>query len=126
VAPNFFTWWDSKVKERLAGPTQSYPRFPSRALAQVYGMGFAVLDAASRVRPAAKRITIVTTASDEGVSVPAAHELARRWRGTGAEVRAYEFPESLGVHHDMIDPEQPYQAVGTSYPVLVDLIAGGP
>jgi carboxylesterase len=123
VAPNFFVWWDSKLKERVAGPTQCYPRFPSRALAQVYRLGFDVLDAAGRTKPAAGRVTIVTSACDEGVSAEAPRELMRRWRARGAEVRAYEFPESLGVRHDMIDPEQPYQGVGVSYPVLVELLA---
>ena len=122
AAPNFFVWWDSKLKERVPGPTQCYPRFPSRALAQVYRLGFDVLDAAGRARPAARRVTIVTTAADEGVSREAVRELARRWRSHGAEIRTYEFPESLDVRHDMIDPEQPYQRVAVTYPAIVRLV----
>jgi len=123
VAPNFFVWWDSKLKERVPGPTQCYPRFSSRALAQVYRLGFDVIGAAGRAKPAARRVTIVTSAADEGVSREAVRELVRRWRASGAEVRDYEFPDSLAVRHDMVDPEQPYQRVGISYPVIVRLVA---
>ena len=123
VAPNFFVWWDSKLKERVPGPTQCYPRFSSRALAQVYRLGFDILDAADRAKPAARRITIVMTVSDEGISREAVQELDRRWRARGMEIRDYEFPESLAVHHDMIDPEQPYQRIAVAYPVLVRLVA---
>jgi len=49
VLPNFFVWWDSKLKGRVPGPTQCYPRFSSRALAQVYRLGLEVIDAAGHV-----------------------------------------------------------------------------
>ena len=117
-SPNFFVWWDGKAKADVGGPRQCYPRFASHALAQVYRLGFTVLDDAARSRPAAGRIVILTTALDEGVNNDPAKDLARRWRARGADVQTYEFPESLGVRHDMIDPEQPYQRVSASYPVI--------
>jgi carboxylesterase len=124
VAPNFFAWWNSELKERVPGPRQCYPRFPSRGLAQVYRLGFAVLDDAAREKPAARRVAVLTTASDEGVGNEAARELARRWRARGGDVRTVEFPASLGVHHDMIDPAQPYQRIGIAYPEIGRLIGG--
>lgn len=122
VVPNFFVWWDPTLKERLPGPTQSYPRFSSRALAQVYRLGFDVTASARNAKPAARRVTVVSSASDEVVSRSDIHDLIRRWREHGAEVREFEFPESLGISHDMIDPEQPYQNVGITYPVIVRLV----
>ena len=122
VVPNFFVWWDSKLKGRVAGPTQCYPRFSSRALAQVYRLGLEVIDAAGHAKPAARRVTIVTSASDEAVSKEAVRELSRRWRARGAEIIDYDFPESLAVRHDMIDPEQPYQRIAVAYPVIVRLV----
>ena len=122
AVPNFFVWWDSKLKERVPGPTQCYPRFSSRALAQVYRLGLDVIDAAGHAKPAARRVTIVTSVSDEGVSREAVRELTRRWRARGAEIRDYEFPESLALRHDMIDPEQPYQRIAVAYPVIVRLV----
>lgn len=122
VVPNFFVWWDSKLKERVPGPTQCYPRFSSRALAQIYRLGLDVIDSAAHAKPAARRVTIVTSASDEGISKGAVRELTSRWRARGAEIRDYEFPESLAVPHDMIDPEQPYQRIAVAYPVIVRLV----
>jgi len=122
--PNFFVWWDRKRKADVLGPKQCYPRFASRALAEVYRLGFTILDEADRARPSAGRILIVTTASDEGVNNAPTNELARRWRARGATVGTYEFPESLHVHHDMLDPEQPYQRIGVSYPVIEGLVEG--
>lgn len=123
-APNFFVWWDRKRKAQVPGPLQCYPRFASRALAEVYRLGFTLLDKADRAAPKAKHLIIVTTATDEGVNNDIARDLARRWRARGAAVRAYEFPESLDVRHDMIDPEQPYQRVLITYPVLEEFLAG--
>jgi carboxylesterase len=122
AAPNVFAWWDSKLKEKVPGPKQCYPRFASRGLAQVYRLGLSVLDGAAGEPPAARRVVILTTAMDEGVANEPAHELARRWRARGADVRAYEFPDSLRVHHDMIDPEQPYERIGVAYPMILALI----
>ena len=119
--PNFFVWWDSKSKARVPGPRQCYPRFASRALAQVYRLGFTILDDADRARPGARRLVILTTALDEGVNNDLARDLARRWRARGADVRTYEFPESLRIRHDMLDPEQPYQRVAVSYPTIEEL-----
>jgi alpha-beta hydrolase superfamily lysophospholipase len=122
VLPNFFLWWDPTLKERLPGPTQCYPRFSSRALAQVYRLGLDVIEAARDATLAASRVTIVSSAADEVVSKEAVHELVRRWRARGGNIRHYEFPESLAVSHDMIDPEQPYQRIAISYPVIVRLV----
>ena len=122
VLPNFFAWWDPSLEERLPGPTQSYPRFSSHALAQVYRLGLDVMDTARDEKPAARRISVVSSASDDVVSNEATQELILRWRARGADVRAYEFPESLAIAHDMIDPEQPYQRIAVSYPVIVRLV----
>jgi len=120
--PNFFVWWDSKQRADLLGPNQCYPRFASRALAEVYRLGFLVLDTAARKRPKAKAVVLITTPDDEGVNRDAIFELARRWRARGADVRTYDFPESLHVRHDMIDPDQPYQQVAITYPVIESLV----
>ncbi len=38
------------------------------------------------------------------------------------KVATYEFPASLGLPHDLIDPNQPEQQVDLVYPVLIELI----
>lgn len=119
AAPNYFVWWDPHSKADVPGPAQCYPRFASHGLLEVYRLGFLTLDDAAHDAPSAHSIAILMTALDEGVNNRVALELARRWRTQGAAVRTYEFPESLGVRHDMIEPEQPYQRVDVVYPVLV-------
>jgi hypothetical protein len=42
----------------------------------------------------------------------------------GAAVRTHEFPADLGVRHDVIDPNQPYQQVERVYLELIDLLVG--
>lgn len=123
-SPNFFVWWDRRLRAGLPGPRQCYPRFASRGLAEVYRLGYSLLDDAARGAPAAKRLAVVTTTGDEGVNNDLTADLARRWRARGARVETFEFPDSLGIHHDMIDPEQPYQRVAVTYPTIEALALG--
>jgi alpha-beta hydrolase superfamily lysophospholipase len=117
-APNLFVWWDSKAKESLPGPAQAYPRFPTRALGEIYRLGSQVLDAAGRERPAARSIAVVTTAADRAVNNGTIAELTRRWRARGGAVTEHEFPANLRVNHDMIEPEQLDARVDAVYPVV--------
>jgi alpha-beta hydrolase superfamily lysophospholipase len=117
--PNFFVWWDPKSRANLQGPRQSYPRFASHALTEVYRLGFDVDDKAGA--PKAK-IVLVTSAADEVVNNSLAVELVSRWSSRGTDVRIYEFPAALRVRHDMIDPEQPYQRIRITYPVIEDMV----
>jgi hypothetical protein len=50
--------------------------------------------------------------------------LAASWRRHGARVQEFEFPESMHVGHDMIDPKQVGARVEVVYPVLVGLVRG--
>jgi len=122
--PNFYVWWDSKLREKNPGPRQCYPRFASRAIAEVYRLGAEVMRDAGRSKPRARRIVLVTTAEDEAVNNGLCADLGRLWRERGARVETFRFPAAARVHHDMIDPEQPYQRTAIVYPLLVRLITG--
>ena len=124
-APNFFVWWDPRHKEEVPGPRSAYPGFASRALASVYQLGAQTLAEASRSPAPAARALIVTTARDEGVNNAVTRDLAKRWRERGVAVEEFEFPAEAGVHHDMIDPEQPYQRVALTYPLIRRFLATG-
>ena len=123
-APNLFVWWNSKARESLGGPPQAYPRFPTRALGEIYRLGSQVLIEAEKERPAARSIVVVTTAADRAVNNGTVAELARRWRAKGATVTEHEFPAALRVPHDMIDPEQLDARVDAVYPVLASFALG--
>lgn len=121
--PNFYVWWDSKLRDRNPGPRQCYPRFASRAIAEVYRLGASVMREAARAKPRARRLVLVTTAGDDAVNNGMCADLARLWRARGARVQTYQFPVAMRIHHDMIDPEQPYQRTAIVYPLLIQLIA---
>ena len=44
-----------------------------------------------------------------------------KWRAHGADVETYEFPASLGLDHDVIDPNRPEQQIELTYPVIMGL-----
>ena len=126
ATPNRFVWWNPAEREALPGPTHCYPRFSTHALAQIYRLGFAVAKEAESHAPAAKRIDIVVSEVDTAVNNERTLEIADAWRAHGARVRDFEFPAWTKIQHDMIDPDQPYERVGLSYPPLVALITESP
>jgi hypothetical protein len=81
-----------------------------------------VLGDASRAKPKARTMILVTTPLDTAVNNDLGLELVRRWRARGANVETYQFDAKLGVRHDMIDPEQPYERTGVTYPVIERLV----
>lgn len=120
--PDDFMPWDPKHK-RSTGPKSAYRGFSTRALARVYELGFRVLR--DGTPPRSTRVILVTTPHDEGVNNDVVAELGKRWAEQGGNVRSFEFPYEAYVHHDMIDPQQPYQRVSVVYPVLRKLIETG-
>lgn len=118
--PNAFIWWDDKVKMD-SKPDYAYPRFSSRALAEIMRLGYAVRYAAQSSRPAGGRAVLVTVGGDPGVDNVAASQVANAWEQHGARVIRYEFPAELKLIHDLIDPHQPWQQIATVYPKLMEL-----
>jgi carboxylesterase len=122
--PNAFVWWDGARKENLPGPRHVYPRFSTRSIAATMLMGAAVKSSADRARPACRSLVMITVGGDEAADNGAAAALARAWRIRGApEVLTYEFPESLRLNHDVVDPEQVGGNPALTYPVLLRFIA---
>jgi esterase/lipase len=125
VLPNGFVWWNAKQKENLEGPKRVYPRFATRAMAETMRLGAIVEDLAAHHAPAARRIVMVTIGKDPAVSNAAIASLVRAWRSHAPDrVRAFEFPDSMHLGHDVIDPDQPYQQVGVVYPILEKILLG--
>ena len=121
--PNQFMWWDPKKREALAGPNQVYPRFSTRAVAEVIRLGWAVRHRAREKPPAARRILAISVGGDIAVDNRATVDLVREWRRRGGErVSTYQFADSLRLGHDLIDPRQPYQRIDVVYPILEQLL----
>lgn len=122
VAPNAFRWWDPALKDQRNTLPHAYPRWATRSLSQVVGLGLGVMRDAGAHAPAGRDIVVVTNEADEAVSNGPVEQLVARWRARGAPVRAHRFPRELGLIHDLIDPGQPRQQVERIYPALLDLL----
>lgn len=118
--PNIFIWWDSKLKLDCK-PDYAYPRFATRALAEIMRLGYAVRYAAAETKPAGGRAIVVTVNNDPGVDNAVAAEIAEHWRKQNTPVIEYEFPAELKLVHDLIDPNQPWQRIDVVYPKLIEL-----
>ena len=121
LLPNSYAWWDPELQDR-GGIPHAYPRYSTRALAEFMRLGFAVRGAARRQPPAAGQILIITNGAEPSVNNELTQQLAGLWIKRAA-VSLYEFPASLNLPHDLIDPLQPDQNTRAVYPVLVDLVA---
>ncbi len=106
------------------GISHTYVGFATRGLGAMMQLGFATLDAARRLPPQARSMTMVVNDNDRAISNVLALRLARRWKAHRPDaVSVYRFPASLGLLHDMIDPQQKDQQTERVYPVLLDLLA---
>ena len=121
--PNFFIWWDPRVKEKIVGPPHAYPRFSTKGLAETFRLGMVVRNAAKQTKPAAKHIQLVLSDFDAAIHLPTARKLAEEWKQHGADVAVYEFAKDLKIWHDMIDPLQSTQQISVVYPVVLPMLS---
>jgi pimeloyl-ACP methyl ester carboxylesterase len=123
MLPNFYRWWDPVLKAE-DGIEHVYPRYSTHALAQFVRIGLAVRTAARQQPPAVRSILIVTIERDAIPNPRLIEQITRRWRLQGSDLRRYEFPASLHLNHDCIDPDQPDQRIDVVYPQLIRLMTG--
>jgi carboxylesterase len=124
LLPNQFAWWDDVHKQALAGPKHVYPRFASRSVAACMWLGGSVLAHAGRKPPAARSLAVITVGGDPAADNGTTASLVRAWRAHGArELVTYEFPATLHLSHDVVDPEQVGGNPSLTYPVLLRYIA---
>ena len=123
ILPNIFLWWDEKEKKALLGPTSAYYRFSTRGLAQIMLLGWVVIKEARSFAPKTRNIVVITNALDDSVNEKIFDKVADDWqKHSGVKITRFEFDKSLGVLHDLIDPDQPYQKTAMVYPKLIELI----
>lgn len=98
----------------------------SRAVAELLRFGATVTGAARRRRPLTRAMVFVMNANDHTVKTSPALALARCWSAHGASVFVYEFPQSLGLPHDIVEEARAHADPAVVYPALEALIHGGP
>ena len=100
------------------------PGWSTHAIGQMVRFGLVVREAARDHSPAAREIRMLLNAHDHTVSRARNLELAKHWAATGGNVAVWEFPDSLHLPHDLVDPDERFSNVAASYPVIFHLIDG--
>ena len=86
-------------------------------------LGYTAEEHASRVKPAAGGILVITNANDESVNNAVVAEFEQLWRNHGeAFLQAYQFPKDQNIPHDMITYTRPGGHPEIVYPKLLELI----
>ena len=123
VLPNFYVWWDVRLRDRIA-PEYGYPRFSTHAYASLFRIASRVARSARVDAPQAKHIAVVTNANEPGLENRFTYKIVDAWREHGADVQTFEFPLTDRLPHDLIDPANPNQNTGLVYPIVTQLIDG--
>ena len=100
------------------------PGFATHGLAQVLRLGLAVRRDADRISPANAEVLFLVNANDRTVKTAPVLDLARVWNRRGVPVAVYEFPDSLALPHNIVDPINRPAKAGAVYPVLEALAHG--
>lgn len=117
--PNFYKWWNDDLQEKNPGPPYAYPRYGTRCMADTVQLARNVRAHIGPLK--AGRLDILTTATDVGANNALTGELAAKWTGKNpGRVTLFQFPESDGVPHDMVDVNQPDAKIPITYPVILD------
>jgi esterase/lipase len=100
------------------------PGFATHGLAQVLRLGLAVRRDADRFSPTRAEVFFLVNANDRTVKTAPVIDLARTWNRRGTAVMVYEFPDSLALPHNIVDPINRPARAGAVYPVLEALAHG--
>ena len=125
VAPkvgNLYIWWDPRTKAEIVGPKYAYPRFSTRSLAQIFRLGRHVYNVSENMPARAGRLKSITSEFDTAVKNSITYETLDHWERHGKTVERYVFPTAQKVWHDMIDPNQTFQQVDLTYPVILRML----
>jgi hypothetical protein len=127
LAPNFFLWWDGEFKDTAPGPRYGYPRYPSRAMAQIMRLSDAVRAHAQQHPPQSGAIlAIINEGPRESVDNEVYRQLLATWQSDpDAYVTTFELASSLDLEHNYIDPDAPKQFVNLAqevHPLIVEQI----
>ena len=100
------------------------PGYTTHALAQVLKLGMVVRRDASRDVPSRAEVLFLVNANDGTVKTAPVLDLAHLWNDRGVAVSVFEFPDSLRLAHNVLDPINQRSDVDAVYPTLVALAHG--
>jgi pimeloyl-ACP methyl ester carboxylesterase len=103
----------------------SYPRFPTRGLAQCLRIGWDLYAGAQDEAPPRGTAAFLLNANDPAVNNEMAKGVARRWNVLEADAECVTLSDLPHIH-DIADPENPYQRIAEVYPRLIDMLEANP
>ncbi|HEY0614600.1 MAG TPA: alpha/beta fold hydrolase [Candidatus Elarobacter sp.] len=123
AAPNRFSWWDPRKKERQP-PPHGYPRFATRALGESLRISTGLDRVPDDGIDHARRALVVVNSAEPVVNNAHAVRRFRALRRYGVEVRRIEL-HGLPKIHDIVEPQIPEARTDLVYPKLIELIESG-
>jgi hypothetical protein len=86
-------------------------------------LGFVTKGDARKVRSATGSIVLITNANNDSVNNGVVSDFEKTWQDQGAEsLQSFQFPNDLGIPHDMITFARPDGQPEIVYPQLMELI----
>jgi pimeloyl-ACP methyl ester carboxylesterase len=101
------------------------PGFTTHGLAAVLRLGMAVKQEADRRAPEHAEVLFLVNAHDGTVKSGPVLDIARTWRRQSVPVSVYEFPDSLRLPHNVIDPLGGSMERATVLELIGTLVDGG-
>ncbi|WP_172121886.1 alpha/beta fold hydrolase [Devosia sp. 919] len=123
LLPNMMLWWNPETPYSSPRMPYVYPRFATRAVAELMRLGRITAAQAAWEAPAAQGIGVLLNEADHSVNNALAQQLVAQWREDGRTVDLRFLPQADGLPHDVIDPREPHGGVSIVYPILLDMIA---
>lgn len=121
IAPNWYRYWEVDPLVPPGTP-YGYPRYSTKAVAEIVRLGDGVIKQSKTEPPKAGRITVVTNILDKAINNEMVYELAANWtRLKPNAISRYEFAADLQLDHDVFDVDKP-EKYEKSYPILLNLI----
>ncbi len=124
IIPNFFVWWDPRTKaENPHSIYYAYPRYPIRAMVEIFRLAIAIQTQAEKTPPAAKAIVMVINDAETSVSNADLVKLLETWKKLGKDyLGEYHFEKDLNLPHDFITPRSSRSSVDISYARLIKVV----
>ena len=124
VLPDIQVWWDLNKRESIP-PDYGYPKFSTHAVAQLIRLGQATLEQAKASAPGVDDVLLTTNRNDQAVNIATVEDLVAAWREGGADATIYEWPEAMGLAHNMVDDVVNAEHFEEVYPILIELFTSG-
>lgn len=126
LLPNIFLWWDPRTKaDNPYSIYYAYPRYPTRALAEILRLAMITRAQAKKAAPKAGNITLIINDAEPAVSNAEIVKFMRLWRKHGkVNVKDVHLERSMKLPHDILTPGTPGLPIEDIYPRLIGAVRG--